>query len=208
MDKEQTQINEFIKAAGKSYPTNGPEIPKEEVIKFRINFILEELQEFASACGYELEAELSVKHGIEEQQVRFPQAMDALGDLTYVVKGAYSAFGVDGGPIFQIVHKANMTKFGPGGYLNAAGKWVKPPTFVPPEPEIEKELHRQKVAARHPELSMQEIYEMLGAGKYHDPQPMVPSREDFPELYENNLHDSLDDQPSMIETMRGENHAL
>lgn len=54
--------------------------------------------------------------------------------------------------IWDLIHLANMTKFGPGGHLEEiivdgqvqpGKKWCKPPDFVPPDADIEKEIQRQ-----------------------------------------------------------------
>ena len=52
-----------------------------------------------------------------------------LADLLYVVYGTAVSFGIDMGPIFQEVHRSNMSKI--GGYKREDGKWVKPPTYSP-----------------------------------------------------------------------------
>lgn len=61
---------------------------------------------------------------------------DALGDLLYVVYGAALRFGMDLQPVFDEIHRSNMTK--KGGYKRADGKWIKPSTYQPPQ--IEKVL--------------------------------------------------------------------
>ncbi|MEC4688424.1 MAG: hypothetical protein VST64_08985, partial [Nitrospirota bacterium] len=52
-----------------------------------------------------------------------------LADLLYVVYGAAVSCGIDMEPVFQEVHRSNMSKL--GGYKRADGKWVKPPTYSP-----------------------------------------------------------------------------
>lgn len=51
--------------------------------------------------------------------------------------------GIDLMPIWKLIHQANLTKFGPGGYMREDGKWMKPAGFIPPDADIEKELARQ-----------------------------------------------------------------
>ncbi len=53
--------------------------------------------------------------------------------------------GLDIRPIWNLIHQANMTKFGPGGYLRDDGKWMKPPDFVAPDSEIVNEIRRQRL---------------------------------------------------------------
>lgn len=55
---------------------------------------------------------------------------DALGDLLYVVFGAAVTFGIDMGPIFDEIHRSNMTKI--GGPVRPDGKRLKPATYEPP----------------------------------------------------------------------------
>jgi predicted HAD superfamily Cof-like phosphohydrolase len=56
---------------------------------------------------------------------------DALADLLYVVYGTAVSCGINLNPIFQEVHRSNMTK--KGGHLNHHGKFVKPATYEPPK---------------------------------------------------------------------------
>lgn len=50
--------------------------------------------------------------------------------------------GIDYFPIWQLVHNANMTKFGPDSRFEN-GKLHKGPNFVPPDDDIRKEIERQ-----------------------------------------------------------------
>lgn len=54
---------------------------------------------------------------------------DALGDLLYVVAGAFVAHGLDMYGIFEEIHRSNLSKV--GGHKRPDGKWVKPPTYSP-----------------------------------------------------------------------------
>ena len=55
---------------------------------------------------------------------------DALADLLYVVYGTCNSCGIDINPIFEEVHRSNMTKV--GGTINEYGKLIKPETYSPP----------------------------------------------------------------------------
>lgn len=92
--------------------------------KFIINMVMDELKELEEA-----------KDVTEE--------VDALLDATYYILQHLSDTGIDIKPIWKLIHTANMTKFGPGGYLNEQGKWCKPKDFVPPDDDIRKEIDRQ-----------------------------------------------------------------
>ena len=52
-----------------------------------------------------------------------------MADLLYVVYGTAVSYGIDMKPVFQEVHRSNLSKV--GGYKRADGKWVKPPTYSP-----------------------------------------------------------------------------
>lgn len=52
-----------------------------------------------------------------------------MADLLYVTYGTAVSYGIDMEPIFQEVHRSNLSKV--GGYKRADGKWVKPPTYSP-----------------------------------------------------------------------------
>ena len=52
-----------------------------------------------------------------------------MADLLYVTYGTAVSYGIDMEPIFQEVHRSNLSKV--GGYKRADGKWVKPATYSP-----------------------------------------------------------------------------
>ncbi len=58
-----------------------------------------------------------------------PNIAKELADLLYVVYGTAVSCGIDMEPIFQEVHRSNMSKI--GGHKREDGKWVKPPTYSP-----------------------------------------------------------------------------
>lgn len=75
---------------------------------------------------------------IQEEFEELREAMEAkdvtaiakeLADLLYVVYGTAVSCGIDMEPVFQEVHRSNMSKV--GGYKREDGKWVKPPTYSP-----------------------------------------------------------------------------
>lgn len=92
--------------------------------KFIIKMVQDELQELTEA-----------KDVTEE--------VDALLDATYYILQHLSNTGIDIDPIWKLIHNANMTKFGPGGYLDEQGKWCKPKDFVPPDENIRMEINKQ-----------------------------------------------------------------
>jgi predicted HAD superfamily Cof-like phosphohydrolase len=64
-----------------------------------------------------------------------------------VTYGTAVSYGIDMEPIFQEVHRSNLSKI--GGYKRADGKWVKPPTYSPAniEPIVEVQ-QQQRLAER------------------------------------------------------------
>ena len=50
-----------------------------------------------------------------------------LADLLYVVYGTAVSCGIEMAPVFQEVHRSNMSKV--GGHKRADGKWIKPSTI-------------------------------------------------------------------------------
>ena len=70
---------------------------------------------------------------------------DAMIDLIYFAVGTMVEMGVRPEPLFEIVHRANMTKLWPDGKprFREDGKTVKPPTWVDPDDAIREEIERQ-----------------------------------------------------------------
>jgi hypothetical protein len=60
-----------------------------------------------------------------------PGVADGGVDLIYVVIGALLSWGIDPAPVWDAVHRANMTKI--GGSLRADGKVLKPEGWQPPD---------------------------------------------------------------------------
>ena len=124
-------VADFMTAAGQINPTY-PTLVSEEVSNLRHKLIAEELQEYDD----EVKAENIV--GIA----------DAIGDMLYVVYGAAVAHGIDIYPIFEEIHKSNMTKFIDGYPRPGDGKWMKGPSYTPAnlEPIITAQIARGKAA--------------------------------------------------------------
>jgi len=66
------------------------------------------------------------------------EVADGMADLIYVVIGTAVSCGIDLSPIFNEVHRSNMTK---DGGKDGGGKVTKGPNFSPPD--IRGELGRQ-----------------------------------------------------------------
>lgn len=113
-----------------------PGMPAPALIRLRLGLVLEEVVELASACGATMDGgdadmgELTVKDW-DLDLLDLPAVADALADLDYVVEGLRQAFGIDGGPIADAVHAANMAK--EGGGARGDGKIMKPEGWQPPD---------------------------------------------------------------------------
>jgi predicted HAD superfamily Cof-like phosphohydrolase len=90
-----------------------PSIPDEPTQLLRKRLIQEEFDELQEAMR---EKDLS-------------SIAKELADLLYVVYGTAVSLGIDMEPVFQEVHRSNMSKV--GGHKREDGKWVKPPTYSP-----------------------------------------------------------------------------
>lgn len=121
MTKEQQLVREFMLACQPDMVADRPQMLSSELHELRIDLIQEELDEYAEAVNYYSVA-------------------DALCDLLYVVYGAAECHGIDLEPIFEEVHRSNMTKI--GGPQREDGKQMKPDTWSPPDiySQIEMQL--------------------------------------------------------------------
>ncbi len=128
-----------------------------ETRKLACSLILEEVLEFCDNCGIEIAIESEVTGQIEgwltsatmalhprqQHTVDLAEIADDIGDIRFVNTGNALRFGIDMEPVQQLIDDANLRKFGPGGYRNEIGKWIKPPDFIPPDEEIAVEIERQ-----------------------------------------------------------------
>lgn len=94
MNKEQCQVYEFMKLFGQECRTI-PTVPPDEEADLRVKLIEEEFNELQTA--------LDQKDIIE--------VADGLADLLYVIYGTAITCGINLDPIFQEVHRSNMSKF-------------------------------------------------------------------------------------------------
>ena len=76
-----------------------------------------------------------------------------MADLLYVTYGTAVSYGIDMEPVFQEVHRSNLSKV--GGYKRADGKWVKPPTYSPADIESIVEVQREQPSTER--LSMHAV---------------------------------------------------
>jgi predicted HAD superfamily Cof-like phosphohydrolase len=171
MSKLREQVAEFHRVF--EHPcVDRPSIPPDERVRFRLRFIVEEVFEALEATfGKDDRLDNAASHLeslIEERSISvdLPTLADAFADIDYVVEGARLEFGINGDPIADEVHRANMAKLtyekcaakgcgAPncgqwnrvGEYLHryalrrADGKTLKPADWRPPD--IAGELRKQ-----------------------------------------------------------------
>src|ERR1017187_10166279 len=103
MNKMQEQVQEFHKVFGLTI-NNKPDYGRVTLIdkNLRYDLIKEELEELSDA--------MYTPNGIVE-------VADAIGDLLYVVLGTAVTFGIDMDPIFDEIHRSNMTKVPVAGII-------------------------------------------------------------------------------------------
>lgn len=90
-----------------------PAIPDAATKELRVRLIQEEFDELREALSDE----------------DLTAVAKEIADLLYVVYGTAVSYGIDMEPVFQEVHRSNLSKV--GGHKRADGKWVKPPTYSP-----------------------------------------------------------------------------
>ena len=115
MNQEQQMVHQFHERFGLRTNTR-PSLPGPGAHRLRTLLIEEELAEFRNA-------------GEAEDLVG---VADALGDLLYVVYGAAAEYGIDLEPVFDEIHRANMTK-DPRAGCRADGKVAKGTAYRPPD---------------------------------------------------------------------------
>lgn len=150
MTKHYQRISRFMEMAGQDVPKE-PGIPNAEVRQLRARLIFEEALETISALGCavcissidgfetrELNENNTVVRSKSEymgtggRTVDIGEVIDGCCDISVVTMGTLIAFGVPDKPFLREVDRANLDKFGPGGYKRDDGKWVKPPDHQPP----------------------------------------------------------------------------
>jgi predicted HAD superfamily Cof-like phosphohydrolase len=124
-----------------------PTAPNDARVRLRLKLMWEELIEFTEAVlapmpenvMTEIYDQIGPTFDTAEIEVDLVKAADALADLDYVVEGTRLEFGINGAPIADEVHRANMLKT--TGPVREDGKRMKPPGFRPPD--IAAELRKQ-----------------------------------------------------------------
>lgn len=113
----QDKVREFMLNAGQDCP-HWPFEPDTYTKELRCNLIKEELEELWMA---------SFPGGRPD----IPKVADAIGDLLYVALGTAVSWGINIEPVFDEIHRSNMTKF-IDGHKSHTGKWIKGLSYTPP----------------------------------------------------------------------------
>jgi len=128
MRREQAQVYLFMAKAGQDRPSR-PTIPPFKVCWLRLKLIGEELFELAAAFF----------------RRDIVGVADAVTDLLVVVLGTAVACGIEIAPCWEEVYRSNMSKF-IDGHQRADGKWIKGPSWSPPD--LGEIIERQKQSRR------------------------------------------------------------
>ena len=131
MNKHQTMVKEMMKLFDQCCPDK-PELQGYPFI-LRAKLIHEEAKEFMLAAGVEYDAGLN-DYFYEENEVNWPEMIDAMCDILVVTYGAANAMGIDLEPYFAEVHRSNMAKAKDGKIIRREcdGKVLKPDGWNPP----------------------------------------------------------------------------
>jgi predicted HAD superfamily Cof-like phosphohydrolase len=126
MTDEQTMVQDFhrkFEILIQTAPTN----LTDEIQQLRVRLIQEEFDELKESMATGNLASVAKE----------------MADLLYVVYGTAVSYGIDMKPVFQEVHRSNLSKV--GGYKRADGKWMKPPTYSPAQLEPILEAQREQL---------------------------------------------------------------
>jgi predicted HAD superfamily Cof-like phosphohydrolase len=135
MNSEQCDVGEFHRAMDQRIESR-PTVPSEKIVRLRARLVAEEFGEFLCAITGNDDQDfekllLDLVDALQFNEPDLPAMADAVIDLKYVLEGTLLAFGIDGEPIWNAVHAANMKKA--GGPVGPDGKRLKPPGWVPPD---------------------------------------------------------------------------
>lgn len=145
MQLAQFKVAEFHKAASQ-VDLDRPGIPDLNIRILRAKLMLEELLEtIHDGLGLSIQIDSMVNQfretgRIEVSKIEFlevhpgniVETADGIADLLYVTLGTANATGINIKPIFDEVHRSNMSKF-IDGQIGEDGKWKKGPSFRPPD---------------------------------------------------------------------------
>ena len=125
MENEQKSVREFHKKFG-LVVNDSPTVPSTHDRIRVAKLIFEEFLEYCEAAGLVTNLTWQASF-VVVSECDLVEVADALSDLAYVVKGGNVTFGIDAEPVFNEVHRSNMTK--EGGAIRPDGKFIKPETY-------------------------------------------------------------------------------
>jgi len=127
MKNEQEEVKQFMIKAGQKTPQK-PCIPDLDVINLRLRLHAEE-------------AIIEMSEAFQSKNLTL--IADAIADSLVVILGTAVACGIDIQPVWDEVHRSNMSKF-IDGHKREDGKWIKGPSYIPANigPLIEKQLDK------------------------------------------------------------------
>ncbi len=128
MTDEQAMVEAFHRKFGILVRTVPMDV-NEETKQLRVRLIQEEFDELKEAMATGNLAAVAKE----------------MADLLYVAYGTAVSYGIDMEPVFQEVHRSNLSKV--GGYKRADGKWVKPSTYSPADIDSIVEVQREQQSA-------------------------------------------------------------
>lgn len=133
MNESQNKVREWMRLAHQETPSC-PEMPVTKIRELRESLIAEEFREFRISNSL---------YGDLGKTASLTSIADDLADILYVVYGSACAYGIDIAPVFEEVHRSNMSKF-IDGHLRPDGKWIKGPSYTPPniKPIIQQQINQ------------------------------------------------------------------
>jgi len=114
-----------------------PSIPDKATLLLRARLIFEEAMEFVEAAGCSvplLDKGIGPYVVIDETATpNLVEMADAIGDTLVVTYGAANALGVQVKPVWDEIHRSNLSKVWPDGTIHKRddGKVIKPATYSP-----------------------------------------------------------------------------
>ena len=151
----QARIEAMMCRAGQSI-SKVPVLPSLETRLARAKLVMEEALELTEALGigivvFSNEPQQRPLLGITRTNYKcFPRSdiepnlteiAKEAADVSVVAIGTLSACGIKDNELLKLVDNNNLAKFGPGGYKDENGKWIKPPNH--PKPEVKELLESQ-----------------------------------------------------------------
>lgn len=120
MTSHSDQLREFHETFGHPAP-DSPTLLDEATAILRWDLFWEEYEEYLYA----------------EQEGNIIEIADALGDMAYILFGTATVHGIDLSPVFDEIHRSNMSKLGADGkpIYREDGKVLKGPNYFPPNIE-------------------------------------------------------------------------